>query len=284
MTNKTPRYRKNATRQQQLDLLAEAVQRAREAAIDSPGHVTDTAEPVQITAPSAPFGADEPVTSPLQGTAWIGSTPVSSGGISLRRRRPLGGSGRPNRRRTLTILATALVAVGILTVSLVERAGASHNSASRTTRPPSSTRPLTTAPSTTQGGSTPSSTRPGSTGTSPTTTTPSATSTTTTSAAGSGTSTTVATTTGQGIPAPELSLVAPSRGGTGTVLVIRGTNFYSPGGIVLARFDGEPAPTQCPNQNMCKVTVPQLSHAPGTLALTITTQSGTSNALSFLYR
>jgi hypothetical protein len=70
----------------------------------------------------------------------------------------------------------------------------------------------------------------------------------------------------------------------GTVLVVHGSGFVSSNGIVLARFNGQAAPTNCPAENLCHVTVPQLAGSPPKISLTISTKSGTSNALLVSYR
>jgi hypothetical protein len=68
------------------------------------------------------------------------------------------------------------------------------------------------------------------------------------------------------------------------VAVVHGTNLFSPNGLVLARFDGQPTRTVCPTQTSCDVTVPALARSPSIVRVTITTESGTSNSLSFVYR
>jgi hypothetical protein len=48
-------------------------------------------------------------------------------------------------------------------------------------------------------------------------------------------------------------------------------------------FNGQVAPTSCPAQNTCTVTVPP-SLGGATAQVTITTASGTSNVVTFMYR
>jgi hypothetical protein len=68
------------------------------------------------------------------------------------------------------------------------------------------------------------------------------------------------------------------------VVVVRGDNLFSPNGLVLARFGRQPTQTACPTQTSCKITVPPLHGPPSIVEVTISTESGTSNVLSFLYR
>jgi hypothetical protein len=51
----------------------------------------------------------------------------------------------------------------------------------------------------------------------------------------------------------------------------------------VATFNGQVAPTSCPAQNTCTVTVPP-SPGGATAQVTITTASGTSNVVTFIYR
>jgi hypothetical protein len=115
-----------------------------------------------------------------------------------------------------------------------------------------------------------STTRPPGAGSTSTTTTAAAPSSTTAASAGAG--------------SPHLSSVTPGHGAAGRVVTVHGSNLYSPStGVVLARVDGMPAPTECPSQSTCQVTIPQLPSHPRTAYLSITTQSGTSNPLTFRY-
>ncbi len=85
-------------------------------------------------------------------------------------------------------------------------------------------------------------------------------------------------------PGPVLSALAPSSGSPGQSVVVVGMGFLSSDGTVLATFDGQVAPTVCPIETSCTVTVPTMSDQPSTVPITITTTSGTSNALSFAYQ
>ena len=61
-----------------------------------------------------------------------------------------------------------------------------------------------------------------------------------------------------------------------------GANFLSSSGQIVAMFNGQVAPTSCPAQNTCTVTVPP-SPGAATVQVTITTAGGTSNAVKFVY-
>lgn len=82
---------------------------------------------------------------------------------------------------------------------------------------------------------------------------------------------------------PELTSLTPSYGSAGQTVVVSGLDLFSPNGYVQASFGGQAAPTRCPTQTSCTVTVPLLSGSPRSVAVTVTTETGTSNALSFSY-
>ncbi len=56
----------------------------------------------------------------------------------------------------------------------------------------------------------------------------------------------------------------------------------SSSGQIVATFNGQVAPTSCPAQNTCSVTVPPSSGSQ-TAQVTITTAGGTSNSVTFTY-
>jgi hypothetical protein len=66
-------------------------------------------------------------------------------------------------------------------------------------------------------------------------------------------------------------------------VVVSGVNLISADGQILARFNGAAAPTRCPTQTSCTVTVPSMGAGPSSVTLTVTTAAGTSNALTFSY-
>ena len=82
--------------------------------------------------------------------------------------------------------------------------------------------------------------------------------------------------------APVISALSPSTGVAGQGIEVSGSNFLSSNGQIVATFDGQVAPTRCPSQNTCAVTVPTSTGSPSA-QVTITTAAGTSNAVTFTY-
>lgn len=244
-----------------LRALEDAVRRAREVSGREP------------FSPGTPPPRDPPAPPHELGAAGGGRD--GSAGTRRPGERRLG-TWRGDWRRWFPVAALALVAVIVLALVVGLRHGSSpHASGGTSTSRPgvSTTAPLattTTAPATTT--TSPPSTIP------PTTST----STTTTSSTTSTTSTTTSTTTPAG-SAPLITSITPASGTPGSVVTVHGRNFYSSNGVVLARFNGQPAPTDCPSQQTCKVTVPHLSGSPPSVAVTITTAAGTSNPEPFAY-
>jgi hypothetical protein len=99
------------------------------------------------------------------------------------------------------------------------------------------------------------------------------------SSLGSTSPTTQPTTTG----GPRLSSVTPDSGGPGETVVVDGSGLFSANGQVVAYFGGQAAPTSCVSQTSCTVTIPDLGASPSTVPLTMTTDQGRSNALTFTY-
>ncbi len=81
---------------------------------------------------------------------------------------------------------------------------------------------------------------------------------------------------------PVISALSPSSGTAGQGIEVAGANFLSSSGQIVATFNGQIAPTSCPAQNTCSVTVPPMSGGQSAQVV-ITTASGTSNALTFTY-
>ena len=79
-----------------------------------------------------------------------------------------------------------------------------------------------------------------------------------------------------------ISALNPSSGPAGESVQVAGSNFLSSNGRIVATFDGQAASTSCPAQNTCTVTVPAATGSPSA-QVTITTSSGTSNAVTFTY-
>jgi hypothetical protein len=80
---------------------------------------------------------------------------------------------------------------------------------------------------------------------------------------------------------PVISSLSPSSGSAGQGIQVAGANFLSTSGQIVATFNGQVAPTSCPAQNSCTITVPA-STSPSAQVV-ITTASGTSNAVTFTY-
>lgn len=102
-------------------------------------------------------------------------------------------------------------------------------------------------------------------------------------AVSSSSSTTTSTTTlsARGQP-PRLLAIEPDTGAPGETLTLVGSGIESPNGRVVAYFGDEPAPTSCPTEARCTVTVPTAAH--GTVAVRIETEFGRSNAITFRAR
>jgi hypothetical protein len=83
--------------------------------------------------------------------------------------------------------------------------------------------------------------------------------------------------------APVIASLSPSSGSSGQTLQVAGSNFLSSDGQIVATFAGQVAPTSCPSQTTCSVTVPPSSAPPGPVPVTITTSAGTSNSVTFTY-
>ena len=180
--------------------------------------------------------------------------------------RPPTGGWRPSRPVLLSALA-ALAAAGLV-LGLVFGTGGTPSGPTPSTRanavpPPAGSSPTTTATTAAPSTTSPSTTSPTST------TTPSSTTTAPTGGSPGG---------------PQLSSIVPDGGTAGQLISISGSGLYSPtGGDVLASFGGTVAPTYCSSQTSCLVEVPDLGPSAATVAVTVTTDAGTSNAVSFSY-
>jgi hypothetical protein len=80
---------------------------------------------------------------------------------------------------------------------------------------------------------------------------------------------------------PVISSLSPSSGSAGQGIQVAGANFLSTNGEIVATFNGQVAPTSCPAQNTCTITVPA-STSPSAQVV-ITTASGSSNSVTFTY-
>ena len=75
----------------------------------------------------------------------------------------------------------------------------------------------------------------------------------------------------------------PASGSAGQAIQVAGANFLSSSGQIIATFDGQVAPTSCPAQNTCSVTVPPPPSGTQSAQVVITTAGGTSNTVTFTY-
>jgi hypothetical protein len=80
-----------------------------------------------------------------------------------------------------------------------------------------------------------------------------------------------------------LSAVDPSSGSPGQIVVITGANFVSPSGQISVQFGTQVATIACPLQTSCLVAVPSPAGTAGSTPVTVTTDAGTSNPVTFTY-
>jgi hypothetical protein len=97
------------------------------------------------------------------------------------------------------------------------------------------------------------------------------------------TSTTTSTVPPSASGPPVIAALNPSSGAAGQAIQVAGANFLSSSGQIIATFDGQVAPTSCPAQNTCSVTVPPAPPGSATAEVVITTAGGTSNTMTFTY-
>jgi hypothetical protein len=82
---------------------------------------------------------------------------------------------------------------------------------------------------------------------------------------------------------PVIAALNPASGNAGQAIQVAGANFLSSSGQIIATFDGQVAPTSCPAQNTCSVTVPPAPSGTQSAQVVITTAGGTSNTVTFTY-
>ncbi len=82
---------------------------------------------------------------------------------------------------------------------------------------------------------------------------------------------------------PALSTLAPASGQAGQTVTVTGSNFLSSSGQISAQIGGQVAPVACPNQTICTIVIPPNPGSTSAASVTVTTDSGTSNALVFTY-
>jgi hypothetical protein len=80
-------------------------------------------------------------------------------------------------------------------------------------------------------------------------------------------------------PQPELLGLSPQSGPPGTSVTLNGIRLFSADGLISVDFGQVQAPVRCPSITMCVATVPV--GGTGVVSVTMTTQSGTSNAMPF---
>ena len=85
---------------------------------------------------------------------------------------------------------------------------------------------------------------------------------------------------------PVLADISPASGWPGQSVAISGTGLFSRNGVITLRFGSYQAPVSCFSQTACQAMVPGSMSAPdtGAVAVTLTTEAGTSNPVSFRYR
>lgn len=216
--------------------------------------------------------------------------PPTAGRRPTRSRRP-DGTTRERRLRISVVASGAAVLVAGVALAVAHAAGPNGSVAQApgTTGPPSQ-------PASGSGGAAPtSSSTTTATTTVPTTHAPPATVTTgvppataagggaPTPPPGSDTTSTTASPAPSAAGPPAIISLSPAAGGPGTPVTVTGSGFLSADGSIVAHVDGQVAPTSCPDQTTCTVTVPSLPGGTGTVPVTVTTDSGTSAPASFSF-
>jgi hypothetical protein len=82
---------------------------------------------------------------------------------------------------------------------------------------------------------------------------------------------------------PTLSAISPNVGQPGQTVAVQGNGLTSADGLVVVLFGGEVAPTHCPTQQGCTVTVPPPPAGQPSVPVQVKTASGVSNSLTFRY-
>lgn len=254
-----------------LGAMESAVRRARERS-QSAASVAPTAEsttpptmPPMRTPPMTPPSTTPPSLSreparfsePEPSTDWVGPPTQWEPGP--------GGSDPARQRERWLIVSVAVVAVLVVVAGIALAVSAGNNGPQVAAPPTSSptTSPPTTQPSTHHASVPPHSRHRGSAGS-------------------SSTSTTLPPAPAVAGGPPVISSITPASGAAGQGIQVAGANFLSANGQITATFNGQVAPTSCPAQNTCTVTVPPSTGATSA-QIVITTASGTSNAVTFNY-
>jgi hypothetical protein len=82
---------------------------------------------------------------------------------------------------------------------------------------------------------------------------------------------------------PTLSTISPDAGTPGQTVTIQGNGLMSSDGLIVVTFGVQTAPTHCPSQAGCVVTVPPPPPGQPSVPVQVRTSSGVSNALTFRY-
>jgi hypothetical protein len=251
MSDKTTGERLPGTPSQRaLGAMESAVRRAREraGAVAGSGPIQEDTQPVSIR-----LIREDPPTPPVP--PWSGPQPPWSGPPSAP-----ADTDEPARREHWLTIAVAVVAA-LVVIAGIALAVSSGGGGQQAAAPPSTT-------PTVHAHTPPASHHPASgrhTGRS----------------GGQGTTTSTAPPATPGGP-PVIASLSPARGSPGQGIQVAGSNFLSSSGQIVANFNGQVAPTSCPAQNTCTVTVPPMNGS-SSAEVTITTASGTSNAVTFTY-
>ena len=255
MSDKTTGERpQGAPSQRALEAMESAVRRARERAgvVTGAGPIEADTQPVSIT----PFLHDPP--APLRPSAPSSAEPAEAPGSP-------GELARREHWLTISVVVVAvLVVMAGITLAVSPGGGGQQSAAPPVTRPTTAIHASTASP-------TQRATTNGHSGV----------------AAAPSTTTTTATTSTTAPPAtpggpPVIAALSPASGAAGTGIQVAGSNFLSSSGQIVASFNGQVTETSCPAQNTCTVTVPPISGA-SSAQVTITTATGTSNAVTFNY-
>jgi len=252
MSDKTTGERLPGTPSQRaLGAMESAVRRARERAgeVTGSGPIQEDTQPVSFA-----LIREDPPTPPVP--PWSGPQPTWTAPASA----PADTDESARREHWLTI-AVAVVAA-LVVIAGIALAVSSGGGGQQAAAPPSTT--PTTVPAHTP----PASHHPA-TGRHP---------------GRSGASTTTTSTAPPATPGgpPVIASLSPASGSPGQGIQVAGSNFLSSSGQIVATFNGQVAPTSCPAENTCTVTVPPISGS-SSATVTITTASGTSNAVTFTY-
>lgn len=85
-------------------------------------------------------------------------------------------------------------------------------------------------------------------------------------------------------PKPVLAAISPASGRAGESVTLRGHGFFSKDGQITVMFGLMQAPVSCPNETTCHATVPpRRAKSSGTVGVTVSTETGGSNQLTFKY-